>query len=116
MAFALARDLSAPSIVSINIDISFAAYGNKIRLLIAEVLLRAAAGDLTRSEKQRDWTPPNAVLFPPFFTEATILHGELDTGKLLNIFAHSIMEWVKKGETASGEDGDNNEDSEISVG
>ena len=29
--------------------------GDKIRLPIAEVLLCTAAGDLTRSKKQRDW-------------------------------------------------------------
>ena len=67
----------------------------------------AAAGDLTRSNKQRDWTPRNAVLLPPFLTEAAILHGESDAVEFLRIFARSITKWAKEGETASGEDGDN---------
>ena len=75
VAFALAGDLSSPSVISLKIEISFAADGDKIRLPIAEVLLRAAASDLTKSKKQRDWTPHNAVLLPPFLTEAAILHG-----------------------------------------
>ena len=52
--FALAGDLSSPSAISFNIEIAFAADGENIRLPIAEVLLHAAAGDLTRSKKQRD--------------------------------------------------------------
>ena len=73
-------------------DINFSADVENIRLPIAEVLLCAAAGDLARSKKQQDWTPHNAVLLPPFLTEAAILHGELEAGKLLKIFARSIME------------------------
>ena len=90
MAFALAGELSSSSVISFNIKIAFAADGKKIRLLIAEVLLHTAAGDLARSKKQRDWTSRNAFLLPPFLTEAAILHGESDAGKLLNIFARSI--------------------------
>ena len=52
-AFALAGYLSSPSVVSLKIDISFAADGDKILLPIAEELLRGAAGDLARSKKQR---------------------------------------------------------------
>ena len=66
VAFALAGDLSSPSVLVLKIEIAFAADGNKIHLLIAEVLLRAAAGNLARSKKQRYWTQRNAVLFPPF--------------------------------------------------
>ena len=79
MAFALAGDLSSPSVISFIIEIAFATDGKKIRLPIAEVLLRAAAGDLTQSKKQRNWTSHNAVLLLPFLTEAAILHGESDT-------------------------------------
>ena len=75
VAFALAGDLISPSVISFNIDIAFAADGEKIRLPIAEVLLRAAAGNLARSKKQCDWTTRNAVLLPPFLKEAAILHG-----------------------------------------
>ena len=49
--FALAGDLSSPSVIYLNIDITFAADGNKIRLLIAEVLPRAAANHLALSKK-----------------------------------------------------------------
>ena len=41
-----------------------------------------------------------------------MLHGELDAGELLKIFARSIMEWAKGGENASREDNDNDEGSE----
>ena len=44
--------LSSLSVISLKIDIAFAADSDKIRLLIAEVLLRAAAGDFARSKKQ----------------------------------------------------------------
>ena len=74
--FALAGDLNSPSVISFNIEIAFAPDGEKIRLPIAEVLLRAAASDLTRLKKQRDWTSRNAVLLPPLLTEAAILHEE----------------------------------------
>ena len=54
VAFSLAGDLSSPSVISLKIKIAFSADGDKIRLPIAEVLLCAAASDLTRSKKQRD--------------------------------------------------------------
>ena len=44
--FSLSGDLSSPSVIDFNIEIAFAADGDKIRLPIAEVLLRAAAGNL----------------------------------------------------------------------
>ena len=94
MDFALAGDLSSPSVISFNIEIAFVTDGENIHLLIAEVLLRAAAGDLARSKKQRDWTSQNAVLLAPFLTEAAILHGKSDAGKILKIFARSITEWA----------------------
>ena len=92
MAFALAGNLSSPSVISLRIEIDFSVDGNKIRLPIAEFLLHTAAGDLARSKKHRHWTPRNAVLLPPYLKEAAILHGELDEGDLLNIFARYIME------------------------
>ena len=95
VAFAIAGDLISPSVISLKIEIAFAADGDKISLPIAEVLLRAAAGNLARSKNQRDWNPCNTVLLPPFLTEAAILHGELDAGKLLKIFARSITEGEK---------------------
>ena len=95
MALALAGNLSSPSVISLKIKIVFAADGNKIRLLISEVLLRSAASNLARSKKQRYWTLRIAVLLPPFLKEAAILHGHLDVGKLLKIFARSITEWAK---------------------
>ena len=83
-------------------DIAFAADGNKIRLPIAEVLLHAANINLARSKKHQYWTPRNAVLLTAFVTEAAILHGASEAGDLLKIFALSIMEWAKEGETAGG--------------
>ena len=115
MAFAHAGALSSPSVISFNIDIDFAADGNKIRLPIAEVLLRTAAGNLARSKKQRYWTPHNAVLLPPFLTEAAILHGESDAGKLLNIFARSITEWVSDADFSSEADEANDDNSVVTI-
>ena len=62
VAFSLAGDLSSPSVVSLKIDIDFAADGDKICLLIAEVLLRAVVGNLARSNKQQYCTLCYAVL------------------------------------------------------
>ena len=114
-AFALAGYLSSPSVISLKIEIDFAVDDDKIRLLIAEVLLCAAAGNLAHLNKQRDWTPRNAVLLPPFLTKAVILHRESDAGELLKIYARSIMEWVKEGENTSEADNDKNEDSVITI-
>ena len=91
-AFTLTGDLGSPSVVSFNLEIAFAPDGEKIRLPIAEVLLRAAAGNLARSKNQCDWRSLNAVLLLPFLTEVAILHGESDAGELLKIFARSITE------------------------
>ena len=66
-----------------------------------EVLLRAAAGDLARSKKQRYCTSCNAVLLPPFLTKAAILQGESDAGELLKIFTRSIMEWASDADPLS---------------
>ena len=110
MDFALAVNLSSPSVISLKIEIAFAADGNKISLTIVEVLLHAAAGDLTRSKKQRDWTLCNTVLLPPFLTEVVILHGKLDAGKLLKIFARFITEWTKDKDTTSEADDANSND------
>ena len=51
--FYLAGNIDSPSMVSINMDITFATEGNKIRIPITEVFLRAAVGNLTRSKNQR---------------------------------------------------------------
>ena len=115
MAFALADDLSLPSVISFNIDIAFATDGKKIRLPIAEVLLRAAAGNLAQSKKQRDLTSCNAVLLPPFLTEAAILHGELDGGELLKIFARSITEWASDADPSSEADEASNDNSVATI-
>ena len=48
--------------------------------------------------------PLNAVFFPPFLMEATILHEELDEGELRNIFARSITEGAKEGVNARNAD------------
>ena len=40
---------------------------------------------------------------------------ESDAGKFLNIFARSITEWAKERETSSGEDNNDNKDSENGV-
>ena len=92
--FALAGNLGSPSVISFNLEISFAPDGEKFRLPIAEVLLRVADNDLARSKNQSDWLSRNAVLLLPFLTEAAILHDESDAGEILKIFARSITEWA----------------------
>ena len=98
MAFALAGSLESPYVVSIDINIYLTVDSKKICLLIAEVLLGAAAGDLSRSKKQREWTLRNAVLLPPFLTEAAILDRETSNEELLKIFAQYITERVEEEE------------------
>ena len=64
--FTLAGDISSPYFIYLKIDISFSADGNNISLPIAELLLRAANGNLVHPKKQQDWTPRNAFPLPPF--------------------------------------------------
>ena len=96
-------------------DTDFSTDGDKIRLPITEVLLRASVDELARSKNQRDWTPRNAVLLPTFLTEAAILNGGYDAGKLLKIFARSVTEWVKEGEDTSKDDDGEDNKSEVGV-
>ena len=115
VAFALAGDLGSPSVIYFNLKIAFATNEEKIRLPIAEVILRAAAGNLARSKKQRDWTSRNAVLLPPFLTEAAIFHGKSDAGELLKIFARSITEWALDAAPSSKADEASDDDSIMTV-
>ena len=116
VAFALAGDLSSPSVISFNIEIAFATDGKNIRLPIAEVLLRAASGDLAISKKQCNWTSHNAVLLPPFLTEAAILHGESDADELLKIFARSITAWASDADPLSEADKASDDNSVMTTG
>ena len=68
-----------------------------------------------QSKKQRDWTSHNAVLLPPFLTEAAILYGELDAGELLKIFARSITEWASDAAPSSKADEASDNDSVVTV-
>ena len=96
-------------------DTAFSMDGDKIHIPIAKVIFCDASSNPACSKKQRDWTLLNAVHIPPIFTEATIIHGESDGGKLLKIFSRSITKWAKEGETVGGEDNDDNEDSKDGV-
>ena len=115
VAISLAGDLSSPSVISFKNEIDFAADDDKIRLPIAEVLLLAASGNLTQSKKQRDWTPRNSVLLPPFLTEAAIHHDKSDAGYLLKIFACSITEWASDADSSSEADEANDENSVATI-
>ena len=87
----------------------------KIRLPITEVLLCVAVGDLNGSKKKRNWQSLNAFLLPPFQTEVAILHGELDAGELLKIFAQSITEWTSDTAPPSEADEASDDDSVVTV-
>ena len=67
-AFALTESLEALAVISIDADIAFANSGDKTRLPVTELLLRAAVGNLARPKKQRIWVAINAVILPPFLT------------------------------------------------
>ena len=54
-AFALAGSLESPMVVSIDADITFSSTGEKIRLPVMKVLLRAAVDNLVPSKKLGDW-------------------------------------------------------------
>ena len=98
-------------VILFNIETAFATDRKKIHLLITEVFLCTAAGNLARSKKKRDWYPRNANLLPPLLTEAAILHGESDAGELLNIFSCSITEWASDADSLSKADESNDYDS-----
>ena len=115
MAFALADDLGSTSVIYFNIKIAFATDRENICLPIAEALLRAAAGNLTRSKKQRDWTSRKTVLLTPFLTEAAIHQGDSDAGKLLKIFALFITEWALDAAPSSEVDEASDDDSVVPV-
>ena len=101
-SFPLTGSLDSPSAVSIDVMIAFSMDSNKIRLLIAEILLRASAGDLARSKKQRYWTPRNAVLLLPFLTEAKILDVKTSVEEFFKIFTRSITERLEEEENDNG--------------
>ena len=115
VVFSLVGNLSSPSVIPFNIEITFATDGKKIRLPIAKVLLCVAAEDLARSKKQRNWTSRNAILLPPFLTEAAILHREPDAGELLNIFARSITGWASDADPSSKADETSKDDSVVTI-
>ena len=109
MAFALASNLTSLSVISLKIN--RLCRGRQQDLSTDRGSPPSCtSGYLGRSKKQIDWTPQNAVLLPSFLTEAAILHGESDVGKLLNIFARSITEWASDAAPSSevNEASDNN--------
>ena len=48
-------------------------------------------------------------------TEAAILHGELDAGELLKIFARSITEWASDAAPSSKADEASDDDSVVTI-
>ena len=52
---------------------------------------------------------------PAIFLEAAILHGKLDAGDLLKIFARSITEWASDADTSSKADEASNDDSVVTI-
>ena len=89
-AFDLEGYLETPTLVWIDIKRTFAGNGEKIRLPMIEVFLHAAAGELAKLNKLRDWTSINAVLLPPFLTETVLTNVETSVEALLNIFSKRI--------------------------
>ena len=73
--------------VLIDIKHAFAGDGNNIRLPETDFLLRAAAGELAKLKKLRDWMARNAVLLPPFLTDIALTVRETTAEALLKIFS-----------------------------
>ena len=71
--FALAGSLESPMVASIDADCAFASDSEKIRLLVTEVLICTAVGDLERSKKLRYWESLNAVLLLKFLTKEVVV-------------------------------------------
>ena len=71
-AFTREVSLEVPTVVLIEIKRAFSGDGEKIRLPVTEVLLCANDGDLEKSYKLCNWTSRNAILLPPFLTEAVV--------------------------------------------
>ena len=91
-AFFLAESLESPRVVSINSKRTFSSAGEKIHLPVAEVLLCAAASNLACLKNMRYLKSLNAVLLPPFLTEAIILEGDNSTTDLHKNFTSNIVE------------------------
>ena len=90
-AFTLAGSLESLTAVYVDAECASASAINNICLSVKEVLLCAAVGNLARSKKLRGWVSLNAILLPPFLTEAVILYGKTSTTELLKTFAANTM-------------------------
>ena len=90
-ALALTGSLEAPIVVLIDIKRAFAGNGKNIRLPMKEVVICAAAGDLSKSKKFWEWMSRNAILLPPFLAEAIVNDGEIAAEALLKTFAEKIL-------------------------
>ena len=75
-------------------------------------LLPATLGDPRSRETGFLATPSSSC---HFLTEAAILHGELDAGDLLKIFARSITEWASDADSSSEADEANDDNSVLTI-
>ena len=103
-AFTLVGSLNAPTVVTINDDCNFTGAGDKIHLTTTKVLLRAAVGDLSKSNKLCNCAVLNSLLLLPFLTKAVVLEGETAAGELLKTFADKILEHGSESTTKELED------------
>ena len=69
-----------------KLQLDFANTYDKIWIPVTKVLLHAAIGDLDILKEQREWLPLNAVLLPPFLTEAAVLDNKTAVANLLKVF------------------------------
>ena len=74
-ALGLVVSFKSPTMVSIEVERAFSVYGENIRLPMIEVLLHATVGDLAKFKNIRYWTSINAIVLPPFLTEAVVTDG-----------------------------------------
>ena len=89
-AYSLVGSLKAQTVLSINIERTFAIDGKKICLQTTELLLHVAANELEKAKKFQYWTSINTVLLLVFLTENALTDRETVAEVLLKIFSKRI--------------------------
>ena len=64
-------------------------HNNPIKVPQIEVILLSTKGDLSLLNKNRNWTPLNAVFLPPFVVDAEVLYGQASEVEIFNDFRYN---------------------------
>ena len=86
-AFSLAVSSESLMVVYINIKRTFTRACDNIRLLITEIILCTAFGNLARSKNLHGLVLPNFVLILSLLSNGVVLDGQVSASELLKIFS-----------------------------